>query len=127
MMPNIAMRSLLSAEGIRWFFGHFTQSLATPLLVWLVLGLIACGTLRASGLLALRRPLGFRERFALRVVAAEGAVVVVIMLLVVVVMMVVMFVLVVIMVVMVFVAVVVVMVMSVLSLLGLVLGPHLLQ
>ena len=81
VMPNIAMRSLLSAEGIRWFFGHFTQSLATPLLVWLVLGLIACGTLRASGLLALRRPLGFRERFALRVVAAEGAVVVVIMLL----------------------------------------------
>ena len=66
VMPNIAMRSLLSAEGIRWFFGHFTQSLATPLLVWLVLGLIACGTLRASGLLALRRPLGFRERFALR-------------------------------------------------------------
>ena len=80
-MPQAAMRSLLSAEGIRWFFGHFTQSLATPLLVWLVLGLIACGTLRASGLLALRRPLGFRERFALRVVAAEGAVVVVIMLL----------------------------------------------
>ena len=81
VMPNIAMRSLLSAEGIRWFFGHFTQLLATPLVVWLVLSLIAYGTLRASGLPALRRPLGFRERFALRVVAAEGAVVVVVMLL----------------------------------------------
>ena len=61
VMPNMAMRSLLSAEGIRWFFGHFAQLLATPLLVWLVLALIAYGTLRASGLPALRRPLGFRE------------------------------------------------------------------
>lgn len=50
-MPDCAMRSLLSAEGIRWFFGHFAENLATPLLVWLVLGTIAYGAIKESGLL----------------------------------------------------------------------------
>jgi p-aminobenzoyl-glutamate transporter AbgT len=36
-IPEIAMRSLLSSEGIRWFFGHFVDNLATPVLVWMVL------------------------------------------------------------------------------------------
>ena len=50
-MPDCAMRSLLSPEGIRWFFGHFVENLATPLLVWLVLGTIAYGAIKESGLL----------------------------------------------------------------------------
>lgn len=50
-MPGCAMRSLLSSEGIRWFFGHFVENLATPLLVWLVLGTIAYGAIKESGLL----------------------------------------------------------------------------
>jgi aminobenzoyl-glutamate transport protein len=37
------VRSLLSAEGIRWFVGHFMTNLQSPLLVWLLLMSIAGG------------------------------------------------------------------------------------
>jgi aminobenzoyl-glutamate transport protein len=69
-VPNAPLRSLLSSEGIRWFFGHFTQNLATPVLVWLLLGSVAYGAYIESGLrnaLLHPRSLTFRERFALRV------------------------------------------------------------
>ena len=36
-------RSLLSSEGIRWFFGHFVGLLESPLLVWLLLLSMAGG------------------------------------------------------------------------------------
>ena len=36
-MPEDYNRSLLSSEGIRWFFGQFQDHLASPVLVWLVL------------------------------------------------------------------------------------------
>jgi aminobenzoyl-glutamate transport protein len=45
------VRSLLSSEGIRWFFGSFTEVIASPLLVWLILLLIAFGCLQKSGLI----------------------------------------------------------------------------
>ena len=45
------VRSLLSSEGVRWFFGSFTEMVASPLLVWLLLGLCAWGCLQRSGLL----------------------------------------------------------------------------
>ena len=72
------VRSLLSSEGIRWFFGYFTQMVASPLLVWLLLGLCAYGCLQRSGLLSLLTshlslltshfsPLIYREKVALRV------------------------------------------------------------
>ena len=72
------VRSLLSSEGIRWFFGYFTQMVASPLLVWLLLGLCAWGCLQHSGLLSLLTshfspltshlsPLTYRDRIALRV------------------------------------------------------------
>lgn len=44
------IRSLLSSEGIRWFFGSFTTIVASPYLVYLLLILITLGTLRATGL-----------------------------------------------------------------------------
>lgn len=69
-IPNAPLRSLLSSEGIRWFFGQFTQNLATPVLVWLLLGSIAYGAYKDSGLrTAIFNPhsLTFREHFALRV------------------------------------------------------------
>ena len=31
------LRSLISSEGIRWFFGEFVSNMASPLLVWLLL------------------------------------------------------------------------------------------
>ena len=72
------VRSLLSSEGLRWFFGYFTQMVASPLLVWLLLGLCAYGCLQRSGLLSLLTshlslltshfsPLTYREKVALRV------------------------------------------------------------
>lgn len=69
-MPEDFSRSLLSPEGIRWFFGRFAQNLASPLLVWLLLGGIAWGALKGSGLL---RPdmSQYRQRVALRLVVGE--------------------------------------------------------
>ena len=46
------VRSLLSSEGVRWFFGNFTEMVASPLLIWLLLGLCAWGCLQSSGLLS---------------------------------------------------------------------------
>ena len=67
------VRSLLSSEGIRWFFGSFSQMLASPLLVWLILLLIAFGSFQKSGavgLLTSRVPLSYRDRLALRIAFA---------------------------------------------------------
>ena len=47
------VRSLISSEGIRWFFGSWQTLFASPLLVWLLLCLIAWGCLRKSGLIKL--------------------------------------------------------------------------
>ena len=59
------VRSLISSEGIRWFVGEFTNTLASPLLVWLLLMLVALGCLQRSGLMSRGR--GYRDRGALRV------------------------------------------------------------
>ena len=37
MMPDTAVHSLLSSEGIRWFFGSFVGNVASPVLVWLLI------------------------------------------------------------------------------------------
>lgn len=58
------VRSLLSSEGIRWFFAHFVDWLSRPLLVWIVLLSMAGGVLRRSGLLSLKG--AGRHRLALR-------------------------------------------------------------
>jgi aminobenzoyl-glutamate transport protein len=63
------VRSLLSSEGVRWFFGGFTTMLASPWLVWLVLLAIAGGCLWQSGIVSIRLPLSslhYRQRVALR-------------------------------------------------------------
>ena len=45
------VRSMISSEGIRWFFGSWQSIVSSPLLVWLLLCLIAWGSLRKSGLM----------------------------------------------------------------------------
>lgn len=67
MMDGV--RSLLSSEGIRWYFGSFTSMMASHLLVWLVLVLSAWGCLRQGGVIDLLRrvsPFTYRMRIALR-------------------------------------------------------------
>ena len=64
------VRSLLSSEGIRWFFGAFADNVASPWLVSLLLILIALGTLQQTGLLTIHYSLftiHYRDKVALRV------------------------------------------------------------
>lgn len=61
--PDSGIRSLLSSEGLRWFFGHFSHQLATPLLLCLLLLTMAYGVFRRCGILTYRAT--FRERRAL--------------------------------------------------------------
>ena len=85
--PEIGMRSLLSEEGVRWLFGHFTSNLLTPLLGWLLFGAMTYGAVRCCGIVAPLRNLrsayrsSYRQRFALQVVAVEVIVAVIIILL----------------------------------------------
>lgn len=74
--PELYMRSMLGGEGIRWFFGRFTENLESPLLVWIILGSIALGTLRKSGIAtAMRKNAAkdYRTRMALHVAVCELA------------------------------------------------------
>lgn len=78
-MPEDYNRSLLSSEGIRWFFGQFQDHLASPVLVWLVLGGIAYGAFCRSGIVHYK-PDEYRQRFAMGVASFELGVFVIIML-----------------------------------------------
>lgn len=69
-MPEAFPRSMLSPEGIRWFFGSFTENMESPWLVGLLLICIAWGTLQTSGLLHFDRTI-YRHRNALRLVLIE--------------------------------------------------------
>ena len=72
--PSSGLRSLLSGEGLRWFMGHFTDLLSTPVLIWIVLCTMAWGCLWHSRLL--HRPANYRESRALMIALLLLAVVV---------------------------------------------------
>lgn len=64
------VRSMLSSEGIRWFVGGFSNIVASPLLAWLLLLLIAGGSLQQSGVVSFFSAKGqrsFRDVLAFRV------------------------------------------------------------
>ncbi|MBO4607880.1 MAG: AbgT family transporter [Prevotella sp.] len=74
MMPDMAVHSLLSSEGIRWFFGSFVGNVASPVLVWLLILAMAISVLVDTRLLHDVRRLAvlpYRPRFALQFVAFE--------------------------------------------------------
>lgn len=82
--PDLPIRSLLSSEGIRWFFGSFTDNVSSPLLVWLLLAGLALGVTIDSGLPAAFRREGrgeLKSRFGKKIVLLEAAVLLVIILL----------------------------------------------
>ena len=64
-MMTEGVRSMLSSEGIRWFFGNFVDVLLTPQLLWILLLAMAWGTVRASRFW--RKPTTYRERLAGRI------------------------------------------------------------
>ena len=80
-MPETTIHSLLSSEGIRWFFNTLTDNLLTPLLAWILLAGMAYGSLKESGILSARHALTSRQHFALRFVLLEAIVFVIILLL----------------------------------------------
>ena len=80
-LPDLSVHSLLSSEGIRWFFGQFSSNIATPLTAWLIVAVIAYGCLSSCGILELKHPLDFRQRVAIRFVDFEIVVFVAIILL----------------------------------------------
>lgn len=80
-LPDLSVHSLLSSEGIRWFFGQFSSNIATPLTAWLIVAVIAYGCLSSCGILELKHPLDFRQRVAIRFVVFEIVVFVAIILL----------------------------------------------
>lgn len=96
--PELPIRSLLSSEGVRWFFGSFTANQLTPLLAWFITAAMAVGACvrsrlwaafctKMSGLLHRRdstdgrQGLHYREQIGLRLALAEFMVYVIIMLL----------------------------------------------
>lgn len=78
-MPELSVRSLLSSEGIRWFFGQFSFNLASPVLAWLVLAMVGVGAVEESRLLASRHERTYRERFAMTLVCIALLLIVVVM------------------------------------------------
>ena len=67
------VRSLLSSEGIRWFFSSFNNLIASPVLVGLLLLLCALGCLqksRVADIFGGEKTINFRDRLALYVALA---------------------------------------------------------
>ena len=62
-IPTSGVRSLLSSEGLRWFLGHFSDVLGTPILFCLLLLLMAYGSLKRCGILHFKS--SYRQRRAL--------------------------------------------------------------
>ena len=78
------VRSLLSSEGIRWFFSSFSDLVASPVLVCLLVLMCALGCLQKSRLTTVfsgKKSINFRDRLALYVALAFLLIYVVIILL----------------------------------------------
>lgn len=69
-MPESFTHSLTSAEGIRWFTGHFVDHLISAWLVWLVLISITIGVVKQSRVLHFDHT-QYRQRTALRLMLIE--------------------------------------------------------
>lgn len=72
--PEIYLHSMLGGEGLRWIFGHFTENMQSPWLVWILLLGITYGTVKGSGIVSAMRngaANDYRTRIAMQVVACE--------------------------------------------------------
>ena len=97
--PELPMRSVLSSEGIRWFFGSFVSNQLSPLLIYFIMAVMAVGACVRSRLYdALRETLSntrsslttssihqhkvhYREKVGLRIALVEFIVYLIIMVL----------------------------------------------
>ena len=97
--PELPMRSVLSSEGIRWFFGSFVSNQLSPLLIYFIMTVMAAGACVRSRLYTTLRAMlsnmrssltnstnnrykfHYREKAGLRVALVEFIVYVIIMIL----------------------------------------------
>ncbi len=63
-VPKWGLRSLIDGPGLRWFLGRYTETLSSPILIYLLLMAIAIGMMRCCGIL--QTTFAFREKIALR-------------------------------------------------------------
>ena len=63
-MPSVAVRSLLTGEGVRWLIGRMCDCIASPMLVWILLAGMAWGCLRGCGLLSRKSTSSQHDRTA---------------------------------------------------------------
>lgn len=73
LMPDLDIRSLLSSEGVRWYFGNVISNMSTRFIVDLLLLSSAVGSVKATRLwhaVSVRQH-DYRVRMALRIVFAE--------------------------------------------------------
>lgn len=76
---GMPINSLLSAAGLRWFFGSCISNFLSPILVWMILLFMAYGTFCKAGFRW--QPSGYRNRAAWRIVGVLFCIIVTIMLL----------------------------------------------
>lgn len=73
--PETTLRSLLSSEGFRWFFGSFVNNVTTPPLAWIIVSAMAYGAINGSAILKTwrkgREAWTYRQTFAFRIVLVE--------------------------------------------------------
>lgn len=73
--PETTIRSLLSSEGFRWFFGSFVDNVTTPPLAWIIVSAMAYGAIRDSAIIKTwnkgRRNWTYRQTFAFRIVSVQ--------------------------------------------------------
>ena len=73
-IPDSQLRPLIGAGGLRWFFSSFTEDMASPILVYIILITLTVNVFINSGmceLFSLKRKMNMQKKFALNVVLVE--------------------------------------------------------
>lgn len=73
-IPDSQIRPLIGAGGLRWFFSSFTEDMASPILVYIILITLTVNVFINSGmceLFSLKGKMNMQKKFALNVVLVE--------------------------------------------------------
>lgn len=73
-IPDSQIRPLIGAGGLRWFFSSFTEDMASPILVYIILLTLTVNVFINSGMCELfsqKRKMNMQKKFALNVVLVE--------------------------------------------------------
>ena len=73
-IPDSQIRPLIGAGGLRWFFSSFTEDMASPILVYIILITLTVNVFINSGmceLFSLKRKMNMQKKLALNAVLVE--------------------------------------------------------